>query len=260
MAKTNGNHEELAVAPPVSQVPSFSQDVENVLIMGDLSKLTPDQRLAYYNKLCRTLGLNPYTKPFDYLVLNGKMQLYARKDCTDQLRKIHGVSVDSATHKHDENLGIYIVSVEGHDRDGRKDAGTGVVNTSGLKGDALANAIMKAETKAKRRFTLSICGLGMLDETELETIPNRYQPREKPQPQLEEKPAERIEVPSESDIEQGEKEQLEFLIAAPTMGELAERFTKLYKSARSKGDTAMMSKLYEYKEIRKAEINAAKGN
>jgi hypothetical protein len=31
---------------------------------------------------------------------------------------------------------------------------------------------MKAVTKAKRRVTLSICGLGMLDETEVETIPN----------------------------------------------------------------------------------------
>jgi hypothetical protein len=30
---------------------------------------------------------------------------------------------------------------------------------------------MKAETKAKRRVTLSICGLGLLDETEIETIP-----------------------------------------------------------------------------------------
>ena len=30
---------------------------------------------------------------------------------------------------------------------------------------------MKAETKAKRRVTLSICGLGMLDETEVETVP-----------------------------------------------------------------------------------------
>jgi hypothetical protein len=40
-----------------------------------------------------------------------------------------------------------------------------------LKGDALANALMKSETKAKRRVTLSIAGLGWLDETELETIP-----------------------------------------------------------------------------------------
>jgi hypothetical protein len=46
------------------------------------------------------------------------------------------------------------------------------VATVGLKGDALANALMKAETKSKRRVTLSICGLGMLDETEVDTIPD----------------------------------------------------------------------------------------
>jgi hypothetical protein len=35
---------------------------------------------------------------------------------------------------------------------------------------------MKATTKAKRRVTLSMIGLGMLDETEVETIPNvRYE-------------------------------------------------------------------------------------
>ena len=39
---------------------------------------------------------------------------------------------------------------------------------------------MKAETKAKRRVTLSIAGLGWLDETELETIP-RESPRHLPQ-------------------------------------------------------------------------------
>ena len=41
-----------------------------------------------------------------------------------------------------------------------------------LNCDDLANAFMKAETKAKRRVTLSICGLGILDETEIETIKN----------------------------------------------------------------------------------------
>jgi len=38
-------------------------------------------------------------------------------------------------------------------------------------GEARANLMMKAETKAKRRVTLSICGLGMLDETEVESLP-----------------------------------------------------------------------------------------
>jgi hypothetical protein len=35
----------------------------------------------------------------------------------------------------------------------------------------LANALMRAETKAKRRVTLSIAGLGWLDETEFDIVP-----------------------------------------------------------------------------------------
>ena len=39
-----------------------------------------------------------------------------------------------------------------------------------VQGENRANAMMKAETKAKRRVTLSVCGLGMLDETEAEPL------------------------------------------------------------------------------------------
>jgi hypothetical protein len=42
------------------------------------------------------------------------------------------------------------------------------VSIKGLSGEALANATMKAETKAKRRLTLSLVGLGFLDESEIE--------------------------------------------------------------------------------------------
>jgi hypothetical protein len=66
---------------------------------------------------------------------------------------------------------IYVVTARAKDRTGREDESTGAVPLGNLKGDALANALMKAETKAKRRVTLSIAGLGWLDETELETIP-----------------------------------------------------------------------------------------
>jgi len=39
-----------------------------------------------------------------------------------------------------------------------------------MRGD-FGNAVMKAVTKAKRRLTLSLCGLGWLDETEVDSIP-----------------------------------------------------------------------------------------
>jgi len=161
------------------QIQSVS-DIERVLISGDLAKLSPDQRVTYYNKTCETLGLNPLTRPFDYITLQGKMTLYARKDATEQLRKIHGVSIRiTRAEKIDD---IFLVVAEATDKNGRVDAATGAVSIAGMKGDNLANALMKAETKSKRRVTLSICGLGLLDETELETIPDAV--KEAPKPEM----------------------------------------------------------------------------
>ena len=143
--------------------------LEKVVIGGDLSRLTAQERMLYYTKLCESLDLNPLTKPFDYIPLNGKLTLYARRDATDQLRAKKGISVVST--KKEEKDGLYIVEVKASDAAGREDFATGIVTVEGLSGNDLANAMMKAETKAKRRATLSIVGLGMLDETELETIP-----------------------------------------------------------------------------------------
>lgn len=126
----------------------------------------------YYREVCASVGLNPLTKPFDYITLNGRLVLYAKKDATDQLRQNHGISITALERQTIE--GVYLVTAHALTPTGRQDTSTGAVSIKGLQGDALANAFMKAETKAKRRVTLSICGLGLLDETELETIPNAY--------------------------------------------------------------------------------------
>lgn len=142
--------------------------LESVVIGGDLSRLSSEQRVAYYKAVCDSIGLNPLTKPFDYITLNGKLTLYAKKDAADQLRKIHDVSITRLERERIDS--IYTVTAYASDKSGRMDSSIGAVNIDGLKGDSLANAIMKAETKSKRRVTLSLCGLGMLDETEIETI------------------------------------------------------------------------------------------
>ena len=153
-----------------AQPPSLPPEViEKVVIGGDLSALNAAQRAEYYAAVCRSLRLNPLTKPFEYLDLNGKLRLYALRDCADQLRRLHGISIYIANRERMSD--IYIVTARAKDRQGREDESTGAVTVGNLKGDALANALMKAETKAKRRVTLSIAGLGWLDETELDTIP-----------------------------------------------------------------------------------------
>lgn len=157
------------VAPPADVI-------ESVVIQGDLSKLTAEQRVQYYQRVCSSLALNPLTKPFDYITLNGRLTLYARRDAADQLRKRDGVSVQIVSREKQD--GVYVVQARASMPDGRTDEAIGAVNLESLKGEALANALMKAETKAKRRVTLSICGLGWLDETEVETIPDAQPARE----------------------------------------------------------------------------------
>jgi hypothetical protein len=67
--------------------------MEQVLIKGDLAKLSEHERVNYYNAVCKSIGLNPLTRPFDYITLNGRLQLYAKRDACDQLRKIQNISL-----------------------------------------------------------------------------------------------------------------------------------------------------------------------
>lgn len=142
--------------------------IERVLTAGDLSTMAPEDRIAFYWRTCESLGLNPLTRPFEFISLNNRLTLYARKDATDQLRRINGVSVVSLRREVDSALGLLTVYASVRDAHGRTDESAGVVSTKGLGGEALANAVMKAETKAKRRATLSLVGLGFLDESEVD--------------------------------------------------------------------------------------------
>ena len=112
---------------------------------------------------------SPLTKPFDYITLNGKLTLYARKDAAEQLRKINNISIEKPDISFQDEW--IIVTVAAYDGTGRRDSDVGVVNKNDMSKN-FGNALMKAITKAKRRVTLSISGLGMLDETEIDSIPN----------------------------------------------------------------------------------------
>ena len=104
--------------------------LEQVVVNGDLAKLSAPQRLDYYRQVCQSMGLNPLSKPFDYINLKGKLTLYAKKDATDQLRKIHGVSIDDIDIQETQNG--FRVKVKGHDRDGRSDVEIGCVAKSDI--------------------------------------------------------------------------------------------------------------------------------
>ena len=114
--------------------------IERALMDGDLSALSADQKLAHYQSVCQTIGLNPLTKPFQYITLNGKLQMYALKGATDQLRKIYKIDCEIANTETKADL--YIVQVKVKDKYGRTDEDMGFAKIDGLKGDALGNAML----------------------------------------------------------------------------------------------------------------------
>ncbi|MDE2020446.1 MAG: hypothetical protein KGJ13_08945 [Patescibacteria group bacterium] len=145
------------------------------LINGDLSMLSPKERVDYYLWVCETLGLNPATSPFSYLKIRDKktgeerITLYAKRDCSEQMRKRDSVSItDMKRTIEDDMLTVdAVASLPG----GRLDRASASVSLRGLSTEEKARAYMVCETKAKRRVTLSICGLGFTDESEVPDIP-----------------------------------------------------------------------------------------
>lgn len=155
----------------ITPAPPTAPDImEKLLVGGDLTKLSSQQRLDYYSAVCRSLGLNPLTEPFKYISLNGKLTLYATRNCSDQLRGRDKISIRIVSRELID--GLYVVVASASTPDGRIDESTGAVPVDKLSGENRANAFMKAETKAKRRATLSICGLGFADESEIDGIPS----------------------------------------------------------------------------------------
>ncbi|HEV8659311.1 MAG TPA: hypothetical protein VGS96_11870, partial [Thermoanaerobaculia bacterium] len=189
--KSSTNSLYAADNPNALALPDVGKLMEAIITKGDLAQLEPQQRVDLYLGLCQSLRLNPMSMPFLYLELDKKLTLYVAKGATDQLRNIYSIT---STVVNREVIGdVYAVSVRVTLPDGRSDEATGVVplvkedgtweNNNGKnffkKNGKLiplgpleyANAIMKAETKAKRRATLSAVGLPFIDESELDTVP-----------------------------------------------------------------------------------------
>ena len=158
----------LELAKSGAELPS-PDTIAKVLLGGDLAQLTPAQQISHYRAVCDSLGLNPLTKPFDYIRLSGRLVFYATRNATDQLRHRYGISVTITSREVVEDT--YVVTARATLANGRHDESIGAVPIAQLRGENRSNALMKAETKAKRRVTLSLVGLSTLDESEVDSIP-----------------------------------------------------------------------------------------
>jgi hypothetical protein len=216
--------------------------LEKVILQNDLAGLSPNEKVQHVKNVCDSLGLNPLTKPIQLHKWQGKEVMYMAKDGTEQIRNLHNVSIVKLETEFLKN-DLYIVRAYAMKNGGRQDCSTSAQSVAGLKGDALCNAIKKCETQAKRRVTLSICGLGMLDETELENLPKEPQVIAITAPIIEE------EV-NNLDLQ----EILKNINSCMTMDELKHVYVGIIKDHSLKGNKEAMKIIILAKNKRKLEI------
>lgn len=153
-----------------SEMDRLSEKAHELITTGNLVGLTPAEKVIWYKERCAATGLDYRTSPFQYVTLpDGKVVLYATKTAAEQASEKRGLSLIILDKK--VEFGLFVVTCKAQDATGRSVEDLGAVPVEGLKGLALANAMMKTMTKAKRRTVLSFCGMGMLDETEVDDIP-----------------------------------------------------------------------------------------
>lgn len=169
--------------------------IDQAVMVGDMSKMEPSMRLAFYKAVCLSAGLNPLTQPFTVLKRqDGTTWLYANSVCTQQLAALHRVSFEDVQREHFTFGGepLYCVRVTAVTPDGRRLPSQAVVSLTKkkrevagnwpggdpkfrdvldadaepvlipLRGESLANSLMRADTKAFRRATLALVGLGWM--------------------------------------------------------------------------------------------------
>ena len=167
MAKRLINNTEEKTLATTQPIDAEWRVIESVVIGGDLAPLTPEQRVRYMQRVCTGLGLNWETSPFIYVKPHDKLILYATKDCAAQLRRRDGISIEVTGRSFMPEQGIYCVEVKATNAQGRSETAIGVVGVKGMTHEQLAGQMMRAETKAKRRVTLSLCGLGLDGEDDM---------------------------------------------------------------------------------------------
>ena len=203
--------------------------VRSIILDKNVRGLSEDQRAAYIVELCEHIGISWLSKPFDFIPAKkgGGLIVYANKDCAAQLRKVYGVTLKIGETW--EAGGNIFVRIHARDKFGREDEDIGFAPIKSKVGEDYGDAYLKAVTKGKRRVTLSICGLGFLDETEVEAVDIHSAPRP---PQKEGSLFKSLANPEPKEQEE-EAKDVEFtdVEVAPTKREVADGLASVIEEA-----------------------------
>lgn len=135
---------------------------------GDISNHTYSEKKAIIIQICNSLGLRYETNPIHIYKRHdvGGEFIYVTKEGCAQLRHIYNININNIYVPKIIN-NVLIVKASGENIYGRKSTELGSIFLSKeIKDEKLSWAILTATTKAKRRLTLCLSGLGLLADIE----------------------------------------------------------------------------------------------
>ncbi|MEG4420808.1 hypothetical protein QUA70_19775 [Microcoleus sp. LAD1_D5] len=153
--------------------PHYPNPIDYLDLPKDLSRLSKSKQNQIYTETCDRLGLNPLSFPLDLIKGKNGSTLMINEIGASQLRAKHSISIAVKSHEllpYQETITdpetrtektvtryLAIVTVTATCGD-RTEEATGAVEAFGSM--MRSNAIKKAETQARRRATLAMCGQG----------------------------------------------------------------------------------------------------
>lgn len=168
----------------VEKKDELSAAVRAYLRTGDLSFLPDYEKEKVLLKMCDHYSLDAVLRPFILIKLNGKEIWYATKAATDQVAAKFNLTREVVEIKENLERGIIEckvkISQENSNRTetciaavsiiefGRDPSGK--VEARPMRGEAYANALMKVETKAKRRATLGWLGIADMQDNDDDVV------------------------------------------------------------------------------------------
>ena len=144
-------------------------DIVAILARGNISSLSEEEKTQYYLELCYALKLDPRFRPVDFIEGKGNsLTPYLNKGATDALARagsIQRITVVQPKVIELDSVKCVMCVARATDPSGRYEER---IATALLRNHE--NILMRVETKAYRRATLAVLGIGMLDESELDGI------------------------------------------------------------------------------------------
>lgn len=145
-------------------------DMLAILARGNIASLSEEDRTKYILALCDALALDPRFKPIDLISgQGGTVTPYLNRGATDSLARREGIQRTTVVApKEVEINGVKCVLCVARATDVKTGRYEERVATAVNKDPG--NSFMKVETKAIRRATIALLGIGLLDESELDGI------------------------------------------------------------------------------------------